>query len=139
MFPFSLLKEKHTMTLKFLIATQHKERFIPLADTLETLIHGEIHWATTGKEALQWAGDIIPTLTIIDETLQDMSGLETVRELMKANALLNTALVSPLSSEDFHEFSEGLGILLQLPVSPGEKEAWEIVSCLKSIFALPVT
>jgi hypothetical protein len=66
-----------------------------------------------------------------------MNGLEAVRELMKTNALLNTALVSGLSPEDFHEASEGLGVLVQLPESPGEKEALEIVSGLKSIFALP--
>ena len=127
------------MTPTFLIATQHKDRFISLAGALEEVIHADIHWTETGQETLQRAGDILPILTIIDETLPDMSGLEIVREIMKTNALLNTALVSPLSSKDFHEFSEGLGILLQLPASPGEKEAWEIVSCLKSIFALPAS
>ena len=125
------------MTPKFLIATRHKDRFIPLAEALETLIQADIHWAATGKEAIEQAGSLLPVLTVIDETLPDMSGLETIRDLMTTNALLNTALVSSLSPDDFHEFSEGLGILVQLPVSPGEKEAGEIVSSLRNIFALP--
>jgi len=124
------------MTPEFLVATQNKDRFIPLAGALETIIQAEIHWAATGQEVLRRAKDIMPTLTLIDEVLPDMSGLETVRKLMTTNALLNTALVSPLSSEDFHEYSEGLGILVHLPESPGEKEAEKIISSLKSIFAL---
>jgi CheY-like chemotaxis protein len=101
------------------------------------MVRADIHWAATGQEVLQQAGDIMPTLTLIDEILPDMSGLEAIRKLMTTNALLNTALVSPLSPEDFHEFSEGLGILVHLPESPGVKEAEEIISSLKSIFALP--
>jgi hypothetical protein len=125
------------MTPKFLIATQHKDRFIPLATALETLLQAKIHWAETGKEAIMQAGTLLPILTVIDEVLPDISGLGTVQELMQTNALLNTALVSALPPEDFHEFSEGLGILVQLPESPGEKDAREIISRLKSIFALP--
>jgi CheY-like chemotaxis protein len=125
------------MTPQFLIATQHKDRFTSLAGTLETLLQAAIHWAATGKEAIDKAGSLLPTLTVIDETLPDMDGLAAVRDLMQANALLNTALVSSLSPEDFHEFSEGLGILLQLPQTPGETEAREIISSLKSIFVLP--
>jgi CheY-like chemotaxis protein len=125
------------MTPEFLIATQHKDRFTPLADALETLFQATIHWAGTGKETIEKAGSLLPTLTVIDETLPDMDGLAAVRGLMEANALLNTALVSTLTPEDFHEFSEGLGVLLQLPQTPGEKEAREIIASLKKIFALP--
>jgi hypothetical protein len=66
-----------------------------------------------------------------------MSGLDLSRMLVNANAMINTALVSRLSPEDFHETSEGLGVLLQLPEIPAEKEAENIVSSLKQIFALP--
>lgn len=125
------------MMPKFIIATQHKERFSPLASALETLIDADIHWAASGKDALVQAGSIPPLLAVIDEALPDITGLELSRELMKANALINTALVSRLPHEDFHEVSEGLGVLLQLPETPGEKEAREVISGLKSIFALP--
>lgn len=125
------------MAPRFLIATRNKDRFLPLARALETLIGADIHWAASGKYALTRAESAAPLLTVIDEGLPDMSGLELSRGLLKANALINTALVSRLSPEDFHEFSEGLGILVQLPESSGEKEARDIVSGLKRIFALP--
>lgn len=121
----------------FIISTEDRNRFSSLATTLETLIQAEISWAASGKETLAEAGGIQPLLVVIDEDLPDMTGIEIVRELLKTNAMINTALVSPLSEEDFHEFSEGLGVLLQLPATPGENEAGKIVSSLKGIFALP--
>lgn len=43
------------------------------------------------------------------------------------NAMVNTAVVSPLSDEEFHEASEGLGILVRLPLEPGADEACELL------------
>jgi len=125
------------MTPIFLISTEDKKRFSFLAGALESQIQAKIYWAASGKETLSQAGRIQPLLAVIDETLPDMTGIEITRELLKTNALINTALVSRLSPEDFHEFSEGLGVLLQLPATPGEKEAADIISALKGIFALP--
>jgi PleD family two-component response regulator len=124
------------MTPKFIISTEDKPRFSPLAEALEALIQADISWAESGKTALAQAGDTPPVLVVIDETLPDMTGVELARELLKKNALINTALVSELSPEDFHEFSEGLGVLLQLPPAPEKEKAQEIISALKGIFAL---
>jgi hypothetical protein len=47
--------------------------------------------------------------------------------------MVNCAAVSSLVSEDFHEQSEGLGILMQLPVRPGQEHAEILLGKLKSI------
>ena len=47
--------------------------------------------------------------------------------------MINCAVVSTLSSADFHEASEGLGILMQLPAEPGKKEADQLLEHLKKI------
>lgn len=120
-----------------LIATKEQDRFSDLADALKKQINADIHWAESGNAALVATKCFTPLLAIIDETLPDMSGLKFALELLKANALIYTALVSGLSPGDFHETAEGLGVLLQLPVSPEEKNAEDIVSGLKSVFALP--
>jgi DNA-binding response OmpR family regulator len=125
------------MTPKFLFATEDRDRFSPLARALENRLDADIHWAASGKDALTEAGRLSPLLVVMDEVFSDMTGLDLAREMPKANALINIALVSRLSPEDFHEASEGLGILVQLPESPAEKEAENIVSSLKGIFALP--
>ena len=128
--------KRKIMTPKFLIATQDNNRFFSFSEALKALIDADIHWADSGKDALIRAGSIIPLLVVIDEILPDMTGMELGRELLNVNALINTALVSRLSPHDFHEVSEGLGILVQLPESPGEKEALNTILALKSIFAL---
>ena len=125
------------MIPKILIATEERNRFSALAGALKKRINPDIHWAESGSAALTAAKNLAPLIVIIDEALPDMSGLEFAQDLLKANALIYTALVSGLSPEDFHETAEGLGVLVQLPVSPEKKDAEDIVSGLKSVFALP--
>jgi len=72
-------------------------------------------------------------LVVADENLGDMSGLEFIRAVVSKLPLVNCAAVSSLAPEDFHEASEGLGILMQLPVSPGRKHAEMLLEQLKSI------
>ncbi len=50
------------------------------------------------------------------ENLGDMTGLEFIRAIVSKRPMVNCAAISSLASEDFHEASEGLGILMQLPV-----------------------
>jgi hypothetical protein len=52
------------------------------------------------------------------------------------NAMVNTAVVSPLADEEFHEVSEGLGILSRLPKEPGESDAAELLCKLKKILVI---
>ena len=47
--------------------------------------------------------------------------------------MINSAAVSPLSPEEFHEASEGLGVLVQLPVDPGKFEAEDLLKRLKNL------
>jgi hypothetical protein len=42
-------------------------------------------------------------------------------------------MVSSLSQKDFHEASEGLGLLMQLPVRPKKAHAEDLVKHLRSI------
>ena len=72
-------------------------------------------------------------LVVADEKLGDMTGLEFIRGVVAKNPMVNCAAVSSLMPEDFHEASEGLGILMQLPVRPGQEYAEKLLAHLKSI------
>jgi hypothetical protein len=72
-----------------------------------------------------------PLGVIIDENLPDMSGLDLVRRLLPINAMINTVMISKLPPETFHEASEGLGILSQLPPMPTPSDASAILARLK--------
>jgi DNA-binding NtrC family response regulator len=72
-------------------------------------------------------------LLIVEENLDDMTGLELIKSVITIQPMLNCAVVSSLSPGDFHEASEGLGILMQLPVDLGKKEADQLHDHLKRI------
>lgn len=92
--------------------------------------------ARTGAEALSKTGNEILDLIVIGEKLPDATGLGCAQTLISSDAFLNCALASSLSPEEFHEASEGLGLLMQLPAPPGRKEAGKLLERLKKILNL---
>lgn len=91
---------------------------------------------TSAKEAWKLLGNYGIDVVVIDEKLADGSALSFVQELTRQQPLINCAMVSSLVPKDFHEATEGMGVLMQLPVGPGAKEAVEMVQLLESIDAL---
>ncbi len=75
-------------------------------------------------------------LIVADEQVTDMSGIDCIRKMITVNPMLNFAAVSSLPNEMFHEASEGLGVLMQLPVSPGKKEVKKLLDRLRHILQL---
>lgn len=90
-------------------------------------------WAESGKMALGVASDIAIDLVVTDEQLGDMTGIEFAGKLLAVNPMINCASVNRLPPEAFHEASEGLGLLAQLPVHPGKEHAEELLQRLKHI------
>jgi len=72
----------------------------------------------------------------MDEDVADMSGLELARKLITVSPLTNCVAVSSLSEEDFHEASEGLGLMTHLPLNPGRAEAERLLKNLRQIKGL---
>ncbi len=89
--------------------------------------------AGTGAEALQQVRSDSPHLVIIDHELSDSSPAKLVTDLLMANAMINTAVVSPMSEEEFHEAYEGLGIMARVPLMPTGKEAQNLLDTLRNI------
>ncbi len=90
----------------------------------------------SGQQAWDFLGTNKVDVVVADEELADETGLSFVRELTKRQPLINCAMVSPLDPEEFHEVTEGLGVFMQLPVSPGTAEAAKMLQLLKSIDAI---
>jgi CheY-like chemotaxis protein len=72
-------------------------------------------------------------LLVADEDVGDMSGLDLIKAIVTQSPLLNCALVSALAPNAFHEASEGLGVLMQLPVEPGPEDAAQLLERLAEI------
>lgn len=59
-----------------------------------------------------------PAFAVLDEGLRGGPPLDLARRIIQANAFINLAVVSALTPEEFHEASEGLGILAAVPENP---------------------
>jgi len=111
-------------------------RFAALVSRLRREDDVELIPATTGTAGLTQLQGKRVDLVIVDEQLDDMSGIDFVRQLVAVNPLANTALVGSLPDEAFHEATEGLGVLMQLPPHPGEQEGERLLAVLAKIKGL---
>ena len=108
---------------RFLLVTTNKDSLSLLASTLAAQDGVDLSWAQSGGKALEMIADTAFDLVVTDERLGDMTGLELAAKLISINPIINCAAVSSLSPEDFHEASEGLGLMDQLPLRPGREKA----------------
>ncbi len=119
--------------LHILLVTPRLDSLQGFAEALASDPGVRLEHAASGAAALKTAGRAAPQLAIIDTGLPDTTPLDLVQKLLMVNALINTAVVSELSEAQFHEASEGLGILGRLPVNPGRDEAAALLGKLKAV------
>lgn len=123
---------------KFLIITQQAGNFSRLAKGLSDENANELIWADSVTAAHAAASGSID-LIIIDEKVEGRPGPDIAKEMIRVNAMANLVLVSGLAPEEFHEASEGLGIMAQLPLNPDEKDAERLLSILTALSRNPVS
>lgn len=119
--------------LKLLIVSPDKNSLSGLASALVEHADVDLSWAESGETALEIASDYAIDLVVTDESLGDMTGLEFAGRLLSVNPMINCVSVSRLSPEKFHEISEGLGLMVQLPIQPGKEHAEELLQRLKNL------
>jgi len=119
--------------LKLLLVSPDKDSLSGLASAFMEHDDVELTWAESGEKALGMVSDIAVDLVVTDERLGDMTGLEFAGKLLSINPMVNCASVSNLSPENFHEASEGLGLMAQLPFQPGKEDAKKLLQSLKQL------
>jgi DNA-binding response OmpR family regulator len=119
--------------LHIILVTVRPEIFHSFAEGLSSDPDVRLEQLTSRAEALSMVRTQCPHLVIIDSGIPDTDSLDLVREIISANAMVNTAVVSPLSDAEFHEAAEGLGILCRLPLDSGPGEADGLLKKLRSV------
>ena len=122
--------------MTIVILARDFSRFRPLIDRLQREKQVELMPVVTGTSALEHLRGKRVDLVIVDEQLDDMSGIEFIRHLITVNPLANTALVGAQPEEEFHEVTEGLGVLLQLPRQPTNQDAETLLGLMAKIAGL---
>lgn len=106
-----------------------KEFVAGLSETENT----EVVIIEEGNHALEFIGKNRFDLAVTAETLPDMTGIEFVEKLVTVNPMINTAIVSGLSEKDFHEATEGLGVLMSIPQDASGEDAAGLLEYLNKI------
>ena len=122
--------------LRLLLVSNNMEPLAEFNSALQKDNDIELIYANSGETALKMIKDNAIDLVISDEELGDMSGLAFISKLILVNPMLNCVAVSSLSEKDFHEASEGLGLMNHLPVNPGADDAEELLKNLRRIKGL---
>jgi len=119
--------------LKLLLVSRDKDSFNGLSSVFNGQNDIELEISASGEKTLAIISAKAVDLVVADEDLGDMTGLELARRILRINPMINSAVVSRLTHDEFHEASEGLGIMAQLPGQPGEKDAEELIKKLRQI------
>ncbi|MBU1052312.1 MAG: response regulator [Proteobacteria bacterium] len=119
--------------LKLLLVTATKENFFDFAKEIEKQKDVEVLWADLGQKALDMVSVSPVDLVVADENLKDMTGLQLALRLLSVNPMVNCSVVSSLDAKQFHEASEGLGLISQLLPRPVAEQAVELLVRLKEI------
>jgi DNA-binding NarL/FixJ family response regulator len=122
--------------LLIVLATSRPQALEAFAAALSSNPEVQVQFAPNGAAALEATRTVAPQLVIIDQGLADAEPLELVQKLLIVNAMVNTAVISPLSEDEFHEASEGLGVLASLPETPGAAEAADLLNKLQTVLGL---
>ena len=120
---------------EIIVVTNNRKAFSSWTHEIADKNRCVIGWDDSMEKARERASGKTPHLMVIDETVDGLSNLEIARQIVLTNPMINLALVSPLSPKDFHEASEGLGIVAQLPRCPGKGDASKLMETLQSILS----
>jgi len=121
---------------KILLASPNRDALSVLDSTLKKHKNVDMVWVESGGKALEMVTDTTFDLVISDEKLGDMTGLELAGKLISVSPMINCAVMSSLSHEDFHEASEGLGLMAQLSIQPSEEQTEELLQLLINLKGL---
>ncbi len=129
--------KRYPLTIVFV--AKDFSRFSVLVDRLKQEQDVELVPVATGAAGLEKLQGKRLDLVIVDEQLDDMSGIDFVKQFVNVNPLANTTIVGSLPDEEFHEVTEGLGVLMQLPSQPGKADAEKLLAVLEKISGLLTT
>lgn len=116
---------------KVLLVTSRPAQLKEFAEVFYTDRKMEVVPVGTAKEAISVVQEMAPVLAIVDDQVRGVEGLKIIQRLIEANAFIHTATISELTDQEFHNRSEGLGILAKLPLVPGRNDAYKLIEQLE--------
>lgn len=113
--------------MKIVVAVNSDSKTTPFTDHLEKYV--EVHHVAPSYDALRKMVDT----ENIDAIIGSVENLELIKTLIIEFPMINYALLSSESADDFHEMTEGYGIFMQLPPAPQAEDAQKLLEILQTI------
>jgi len=124
--------------LNILVANSQDNSMQDLISVLKERDQVSITVAQTSSQAMDLLSSQTFQLVVTAERLQDLSGLELINKIVVINPMINCVAASGLAPDDFHEASEGLGVLMQLPLYPKKEHVAVLLKQVQDIINLMV-
>ena len=124
------------MSSIIVLASPRVDQWYEFADTLHAALGLEIAKIHTGAETLDAVRGKKVMAIVVDASLEDITGVALVKEVLQINAMIHIAMASGQPEEDFHEETEGLGLLMQLPPTPDAAAADRLADSLRRLGAV---
>lgn len=121
------------MLLHVLLVTTRWGMLRPFIEGLRSDPDVCLEQASSGVEAMGVVRTQCPRLVVIDSCAPEDDPLDLVKKTVAANAMVNTAVISSLDDAEFHEKSEGLGVLCRLPAQPDGRDAQDLLRKLRGV------
>jgi len=119
--------------IDIILASKRQDDLKPFVVALQSAKDVALEAKVSAVDVLDRVRQQPPNLVIIDYHLGDMTPLDLAMELLKVNALVNIAIVSTMNEKDFHEATEGLGLLPRLPSPPMAADAPLLLERLREV------
>lgn len=118
--------------MQVVIVTERNEALHDFAQGLG----GDVEWTKSTDEVLGRAKIQPWQLVVVDAMTPGMDYKTFVMDLLRVNAMLNTVVVTDMGEEDFHEDSEGLGVLCAVPAKPGRGDGVQAMDRLRRMLGM---
>lgn len=118
---------------KILFASSKEDRFNEVKKAFSKKGVYEVLDSDSKDKTLEIVSNQFITLVVIDEALTDISGFDLCQEIIKINAMTNTTILSSLPDNQFHDTTEGLGVLMKLPLTPSMDDGVKLEKYLDKI------
>ena len=113
-----------------LVVTNRQEDLITFCNELRNQSTREVKCTADLSFVLESIKGDLSAVLVIDGNFEGMSDFSLVKEILTVNAMTTISVIIDMDDEQFHEITEGLGILMQLPENPTRQDAatlWEQV------------
>jgi DNA-binding response OmpR family regulator len=121
------------MQRRLLIATENRAFYEPILENLVKDRRIEVEWTADAATTLTRVKAGRPDLLIVDARIGGRDGFDLCREVLKIDAFVNMAAVSDLDDDEFHEASEGLGLVGRLPSRPTVEDFEHLLALVTAI------